>query len=205
MNTESISVLLIDDDASLLEMIKLLAERSREMTLQTAQSVPEALEILSQKSFDVIILDYDMPEINGIEFLKMLRKEGDTTPIILFTGVGGEYVAIEALNNGANFLLKKGEDALNQFRELVTMVKKAMERSAMGRAIGTTQRIIADMINFSSDPSFAIDRDGKVVAWNDSMEQLTNIPASAMMGKGDNIYSEPFFGHAKTDAGEPDL
>src|SRR4030042_7083345 len=141
MNTESISALLIDDDASLLEMIKLLAERSREMTLQTAQSVPEALEILSQKSFDVIILDYDMPEINGIEFLKMLRKEGDSTPIILFTGVGGEYVAIEALNNGANFLLKKGEDALNQFRELVTMVKKAMERSAMGRAIGTTQRI----------------------------------------------------------------
>ena len=42
MNTESISALLIDDDASLLEMIKLLAERSREMTLQTAKSVPEA-------------------------------------------------------------------------------------------------------------------------------------------------------------------
>jgi tetratricopeptide (TPR) repeat protein len=53
------------------------------------------------------------------------------------------------------------------------------------------------MINFSSDPSFAIDRDGKVVAWNDSMEQLTDIPADAMMGKGDNIYSEPFFGTRK--------
>jgi DNA-binding response OmpR family regulator/TolA-binding protein len=197
MTGESISALLIDDDSSLLEMIRLLAERSREMTLQTAQSVKEALEILSQKSFDVIIVDYDMPDINGIEFLKMLRKEGDTTPIIVFTGVGGEYVAIEALNNGANFLLKKGEDALNQFRELVTMVKKAMERSALGAAIGTTQRIIGDMINFSSDPSFAIDRDGKVVAWNDSMEQLTNVAASLMMGKGDNIYSEPFFGTRK--------
>ncbi len=194
MTAESISALLIDDDTSLLEMIKLLAERSREMSLQTTQSVKEALEILSQRSFDVIIVDYDMPEINGIEFLKMLRKEGDTTPIIVFTGVGGEYVAIEALNNGANFLLKKGEDALNEFRDLVTMVKKAMERSALGRALGTTQRIIADMINFSSDPSFAIDRDGKVVAWNDSMEQLTDVQAPTIMGKGDNVYSEPFFG-----------
>jgi hypothetical protein len=77
------------------------------------------------------------------------------------------------------------------------MVKKAMERSAMGRALGTTQRIIVDMINFSSDPCFAIDRDGKVVAWNDSIEQLTDVPKSVIIGKGDNIFSEPFFGTRK--------
>jgi DNA-binding response OmpR family regulator len=197
MKTEPTSVLLIDDDVALLEMIKLMSERSREMTIQTAQSAKEALGTLEQKSFDVIIVDYDMPEISGIEFLKILRKHGDTTPIIVFTGLGGEYAAIEALNNGANFLLKKGEDPRHQFRELVTMVKKAMERSAMGRALGTTQRIIVDMINFSSDPCFAIDRDGKVVAWNDSIEQLTDVPASVIIGKGDNIYSEPFFGTRK--------
>jgi DNA-binding response OmpR family regulator/Tfp pilus assembly protein PilF len=197
MNTEPTSVLLIDDDVSLLEMIKLMSERSREMSLHTAQSAKEALSTLAQKSFDVIIVDYDMPDINGIEFLKILRKHGDTTPIIVFTGRSGEYTAIEALNNGANFLLKKGEDPRHQFRELAEMVKKAMERGSIGRALGTTQRIIADMINFSSDPSFAVDRDGKVVAWNDSMEQMTDIPANAMMGKGDNIYSEPFFGTRK--------
>ncbi|RPI40847.1 MAG: response regulator [Methanoregulaceae archaeon] len=197
MKTEPTSVLLIDDDVALLEMIKLMSERSREMTIQTAQSAKEALGTLEQKSFDVIIVDYDMPEISGIEFLKILRKHGDTTPIIVFTGLGGEYAAIEALNNGANFLLKKGEDPRHQFRELVTMVKKAMERSAMGRALGTTQRIIVDMINFSSDPCFAIDRDGKIVAWNDSIEQLTDVPASVIIGKGDNIYSEPFFGTRK--------
>lgn len=197
MNTQTASVLLIDDDVALLEMIKLMSERSREMTIQTAQSAKEALTTLAQKSFDVIIVDYDMPDISGLEFLKILRKHGDTTPIIVFTGLGGEYAAIEALNNGANFLLKKGEDPRHQFRELVNMVRRAMERSSLGRALGTTQRIIADMINFSSDPSFAVDRDGKVVAWNDSMEQLTDIPASAMMGKGDNIYSEPFFGTRK--------
>ena len=197
MTTEPPPVLLIDDDVALLEMIKLMSERSREMTIHTAQSAKEALATLAQKSFDVIIVDYDMPEISGIEFLKILRKHGDTTPIILFTGIGGEHTAIEALNNGANFFLKKGEDPRHQFRELVVMVKRAMERSSLGRALGTTQKIIADMINFTSDPSFAVDRDGKVVAWNDSMEQLTDVPAHAMMGKGDNIYSEPFFGTRK--------
>jgi PAS domain S-box-containing protein len=55
-------------------------------------------------------------------------------------------------------------------------------------------RIITDMINFSSDPGLAIDRDGRVIAWNDNLEQLTGVPAGAMMGKGDNLYAEPFFG-----------
>jgi DNA-binding response OmpR family regulator len=197
MDQGSASALYIDDDVSLLEIIKLMSKRSREMTLQTAQSAKEALSILTQKAFDVIIVDYDMPEINGIEFLKILRKNGDTTPIIIFTGIGGEYTAIEALNNGANFLLKKGEDPRHQFRELVIMVKKAIERNATGRSLGTTQKIIAEMVNFSSDPCFAIDREGKVVAWNDSLEQLSDIPASAMIGKGDYIYAEPFFGTRK--------
>ena len=73
-----------------------MSERSREMSIQTAQSAKEALGIHQQKTFDVIVVDYDMPDINGIEFLKIFRKNGDFTPVIMFTGVGGEYTAIEA-------------------------------------------------------------------------------------------------------------
>jgi DNA-binding response OmpR family regulator/Flp pilus assembly protein TadD len=189
-----LSVLLIDDEPALLETITIMSERSREMALETAQSAKEGLKILQGKSFDVIIVDYDMPEITGIEFLKIIRSKGDSTPVIIFTAVGREHAAIEALNNGANFFLKKGEDPRMQFRELVTMAKRAVEQKSAGRALGTTQQIISDMINFSSDPGFAIDREGKVVAWNDSMEQLTNVPASFMLGKGDFAYSEPFYG-----------
>ncbi len=138
-----------------------------------------------------------MPEITGIDFLKIIRSKGDSTPIIIFTAVGREHAAIEALNNGANFFLKKGEDPRMQFREMVAMVKRAVEQNSIGRSLGTSERIISEIINFSSDPSFAIDREGKVVAWNDSMEHLTDVPASAMMGKGDYAYAEPFFGTRK--------
>jgi tetratricopeptide (TPR) repeat protein/ActR/RegA family two-component response regulator len=185
---------LIDDEPALLEVLKLFSERSREMSVHTAQSATEALKILPEKTFDAIIVDYDMPDLNGIEFLKILRSEGDTTPVIIFTGVGHEHTAIEAINNGANFFLQKGEDPQMQFRELVTMVKTAVERTYLGRNLGTTKRIILDMINFSSDPSFAIDREGIVVAWNAPMEQLTDVKASDILGKGDYAYSEPFFG-----------
>lgn len=189
-----LSVLLIDDEPALLEVLRLFAERSHEMSVHTTQSAKEALEILPNNTFDAIVVDYDMPEIDGIEFLKILRSEGDTTPVIIFTGVGREHAAIEAINHGANFFLKKGDNPQMQFRELVTMVKTAVERTYLGKNLGTSKRIITDMINFFSDPGFAIDREGKVIAWNTSMEQLTDTAAADIIGKGDHIYAEPFFG-----------
>jgi len=188
-----LSVLLIDDEPALLEVFRLFSERSQEMSIHTTQSAKEALELLPEKTYDAIVVDYDMPEIDGIEFLKILRSEGDTTPVIIFTGVGHERTAIEAINQGANFYLKKGENPEMQFRELVTMVKTAVEKTYLGKNLGTTRRVITDLINFSSDPGFAIDHVGKVVAWNTSMEQLTDTPASDMMEKSDYIYAEPFF------------
>ena len=164
------------------------------MSVHTAQSATEALKILPEKSFDAIIVDYDMPEINGIEFLKILRSKGDTTPVIIFTGVGHERTAIEAINYGANFFLQKDEDPQKQFHELCNMVKTAVESTYIGKKLGTSNKILSDMINFSLDPSFAIDREGKVVAWNASMEQLTDTPASDIMGKSDYLYAVPFFG-----------
>jgi PAS domain S-box-containing protein len=62
------------------------------------------------------------------------------------------------------------------------------------RSSGTAQSILTNTLNFSSDPSFAIDRDGKVIAWNEAMEQLTGIHASSMIKKGSLAYAEPFFG-----------
>jgi tetratricopeptide (TPR) repeat protein/ActR/RegA family two-component response regulator len=189
-----LSVLLIDDEPALLEVLKPFVERSGEMSVHTVQSATEALKILPEKSFDAIIVDYNLPEINGIEFLKILRSKGDTTPVIMFTGVGHERTAIDAINYGANFFLKKEEDPQMMFHELCDMVKAAVESKYIGKKIGTSRKIIADMINFSLDPSFAIDHEGKVVAWNASIEQLTDTPASDIMGKSDYLYTVPFFG-----------
>jgi len=135
-----------------------------------------------------------MPEINGIEFLKILRSKGDTTPVIIFTGVGHERTAIEALNYGANFFLQKDEDPQMLFHELCDMVKTAVESKYIGKKPGTSRKILTDMINFSLDPCFAIDHEGKVVAWNAAIEQLTETPASDILGKNDYLYTLPFFG-----------
>lgn len=192
------SVLLIDDEPDILNVFRLLAERSGDMTLRTAHSAKEGFGLLEKNRFDAIIVDYDIPEINGIQFLKILRSRRDTTPVIFFTGAGREHTAIEALNNGADFYLKKADDPPHQqYKQLALMVKCAVEGNYLGKPVGTSQKVIEEMVHFTSDPSFAIDRDGSVIAWNDSLEQLTDIPATEMMGKKDYWYAEPFFGTRK--------
>jgi len=184
----------IDDERDLLELIKHYLVRFGDMQVETTPSTKEALTKVLKSEYDVIIVDYYMPEITGIEFLKILRAKGDTTPVIIFTGVGRELAAIEALNNGADFFLQKGDDPKNQFRELVHMIRQAKERRSVGKSMGTSQRIISDVMSFTPEPMMAIDREGIVIAWNNAMEELTGITADFMIGKTDKAYSEVFFG-----------
>jgi DNA-binding response OmpR family regulator/Flp pilus assembly protein TadD len=189
------SVLIIDDQQDLLDITRLFLERFAEMSVETARSAKEALAKLKDRNFDALVVDLDLPDISGIEFLKIIRAKGDTTSIIIFTGVGGENAAIEALNNGADFFLKKGDDPHAQFRTMVHMINQAVERRSMGRAIGTSERLLSETISFFSEPAYALDREGKVIAWNRAMAELSGIEPKNMLGKGDGKYSIPFFGH----------
>ena len=62
-----------------------------------------------------------------------------------------------------------------------------------------------EIINFLPDATFVIDIEGRVIAWNRAMEELTGVSAESMMGKGDYEYALPFYGEKKTDAGKFDL
>jgi DNA-binding response OmpR family regulator len=187
------SVLLVDDEELLLDVTKTFLERFGNMHVQTATSGKEALGMLVNNSFDALVIDYYLPEINGIELLKILRTKGDTTPIIMFTGVGRENAAIEALNNGADFFLKKGESPSSEFRELVHMINRAIDRRLVGRSLGIAQKILSDTIGFFPEAAYAIDRDGVVIAWNKEMTTLTGIDQKDIIGKGDGSHSVPFF------------
>jgi PAS domain S-box-containing protein len=189
------SVLVVDDEKFLLDATRSFLERFGNMEVQTALSTKEALGILANHSFDALVVDYYLPEITGIQLLKILRAKGDTTPVIIFTGVGRENAAIEALNNGADFFLKKGESPSSEFRELVHMINRAVERRFVGRSLGISEKVLSETIDFFPDAAFAIDREGKVLAWNPAMGDLTGVDPKDIIGKGDSIYSAPLLGY----------
>ena len=117
-----ITILLVDDQKVLLDITRLFLERGGDIVVDTALSAQEALIMLSTKKYDAIVSDYEMPEMDGIEFLRTIKKDGVEKPFIIFTGRSREDIVIEALNSGADFYLQKGSDPKVQFAELKNMV-----------------------------------------------------------------------------------
>ena len=188
------SVLIVDDEKIVLDATRSFLERFGGMKVQAVISAKEALGVLASETFDALVVDYYLPEITGIELLKIIRAKGDTTPVIIFTGVGRENAAIEALNNGADFFLKKGDNPSSEFRELTHMINRAVERRHVGKSLGISEKVLAGTVSFFPEAAFAIDREGKVLAWNQGMADLTGIGEAEIIGKGDGAYSLPFFG-----------
>ncbi|HWQ67818.1 MAG TPA: PAS domain S-box protein [Methanospirillum sp.] len=195
--TEKIHVLYVDDEQDLLTIGRLFLERLGKFTVTVASGAAEAIVLLKEQSFDVIVSDYQMPKMDGIAFLKHLKSEKDTTPFILFTGRGREEVVIEALNNGAEFYLQKGGEPRAQFTELAHKIHSATSRQRTEKLAKETEKRLFDIINFLPDATFAIDNEGRVIAWNIAIEEMTGIPARDMLGKGDHEYSIPFYGERR--------
>jgi PAS domain S-box-containing protein len=123
-----LTILYVDDDPDLLELGSLYLEQIGQFSVDRTPHVPDALSRLSAKHYDAIISDFEMPGMNGIDFLKAVRADYGNIPFILFTGRGREEVAIEALNNGADFYLQKGGDPAPAFTELSHKIQSAVQR-----------------------------------------------------------------------------
>jgi PAS domain S-box-containing protein len=188
------SLLYVDDEPGLLEIGQLFLENTGEFTVRTVSSGKEALDLLGHTDFDAIISDYQMPEMDGIELLKTVRKTFGNIPFILFTGRGREEIVIEAIDNGVDSYLQKGGDPRAQFAELAHRVHEAIGRRKAETALSDSERRLSDIINFLPDATFAIDTEGSVIAWNRAIEEMTGIPARDMLGKGDYEYAIPFYG-----------
>ncbi|MDD4138411.1 MAG: PAS domain S-box protein, partial [Methanoregula sp.] len=189
-----ISVLYVDDEPGLLEIGKLFLERKGQFIVDTITSATAAFTLLDTKTYDAIISDYQMPEMDGIKFLKTIRASGNTIPFILFTGRGREEVVIQALNEGADFYLQKGGEPVSQFTELAHQIRQAIQKRRAEASIRDLERRESDIINFQPDATVAIDRAGHIIAWNRAMEEVTGVSTAEMLGKGDYEYSVPFYG-----------
>lgn len=70
-------------------------------------------------------------------------------------------------------------------------------RKLTEKALMESQRRMTEIFNFLPDATFAIDRSGRVIAWNKAIEEMTGIAASDMLGRGGRAYSVPFYGCSK--------
>jgi len=176
-------VLLVDDEESFLELTKFFLLRQPGIEVETATSAKEAMAKMSSADFDAVVSDYQMPEMNGVEFLKILRLEGMNIPFILLTGKGGEGVAIEALNNGADFYLQKGRDPLAQQTELLHTISRLVEYRQSEEALRESEERYRMLAESSPEFIYIVGSDGKVRYVNSFAASQLGLPSEEIIGK----------------------
>jgi PAS domain S-box-containing protein len=160
-----ISLLYVDDEPDLLDLCKLFLEREGEFSVAIVTSAREGLQILAEGMIDAIVSDYQMPGMDGIEFLKQVRKDFKDIPFILFTGKGREEVVIEAIENGADFYLQKGGDPRAQFSELSHKIRQAFRRKKAEEEL----RMMKATVSNAAEGILWINEHGGIAFFNDTI------------------------------------
>lgn len=121
-------ILVIDDEAALRSTLaRILGGAGFEVT--TAGSGQEGLAFIAEQPFDLVYLDIRMPDMSGLEVLKLIHKNHPETPIILFTAQPDLNSAIQAMRDGAmDYLLKPLQPKTMIERTRVILTQKAKER-----------------------------------------------------------------------------
>jgi two-component system nitrate/nitrite response regulator NarL len=133
---EPVSIVIAEDNESLRKYIHALAKHCGKFRVAAeACDGAEAVEVTLNAEPDVVLMDVEMPEMDGIEAVRRLRQHGCNTPVLMFTSVNDHRKVAEALAAGADGYLVKG--APN------SEVVKAIEHVAKERELWVDKRLSA--------------------------------------------------------------
>jgi len=130
----ALSILLLEDDPSSIRLFdRKIQSAPVEMVAKDVRNKEAFLRELESPHFDCIVLDYTLPDITGIEALRLVKELAPGTPTIIYTGSVGEEKAVECMKEGASeFLLKT--NSIRLVPAIISVVNQKRDREARERA-----------------------------------------------------------------------
>jgi len=124
------SILIIDDDKSMLELTEfhLQAHGYKATSVETGE---QALKLVANAPFDVVLTDLQLPDLDGIEVVKRVKEISPDTEIVMISGHGSVSAAVDATKAGAFYFVEKPVE----FEELMVLIEKAVERRQQAEEI----------------------------------------------------------------------
>ncbi|WP_456385082.1 sigma-54-dependent transcriptional regulator [Desulfolithobacter sp.] len=140
------NILIVDDQPDLLQGLKrMLGREFPELSILTRVDTGEALELVASKSIDLVLLDIQMPEMNGFEMLEKLQRADRCITVIMMTGYGSIETAVEAIKAGAYDFITKPFDKAGLFRT----VRKGLEHNLLVRENANLRRRVRETAPFA--------------------------------------------------------
>ena len=191
MQSPQRSILLIEDSPDDIAILRRYLGRSNERryTTRQASTGKQALACCQDERFDCILLDYNLPDMQGLTLLDTLRKEDQQpfVPVVMLTGGGDETVAVQAMKRGAqDYILK--DHLTPEF--LYHTIENAIETMAMQRQMAEQRQELArqhhayqTLAEHAPDVIERIDAQFRHLYANSVITKITDVPVEAILGK----------------------
>lgn len=168
----SYRVLLIEDDYDQAEMVFEFLQLEGPFEVEVAGDLEALWAQLATREYDLLLLDYKLPDGNGLEVLSELPRRGYDLPVIMVTGQGDERVAARAIQCGAWDYLVKGNDHL---LSLPAMIRRTVRNHKMQQEVQRSleqARYQALLLNNVRDAVVVWDVQGRITYWNLAAQAL---------------------------------
>jgi len=156
-NSSLLRILVVDDEDSYRMGLEMALKLSHRYLPKSCNSGASAMDVLKTETFDVIILDYNMPEMSGLDLLHWMQKEKINTPVIMLTAAGSETIAVEAMRLGVYDYFRKDQIDINRLPIAVMSVherylyrKDLHRREEEEKATKGTQRDLESLKMFEN-------------------------------------------------------
>jgi len=118
-----IPLLLVDDDPDMLHLMRLTFMDSGHYDVIACSGAQDALEILKQRTVEVIISDFKMPVMSGGDFVRVAREMGYSGLFIIYSGRGKDQLIKKAYRDGADFYISRSGDFNKEFAALKKIIR----------------------------------------------------------------------------------
>jgi signal transduction histidine kinase len=178
-------VLLVEDDEGLVRLI------TRRLTRQgyqvdASRDAGAAIQSASEAVYDLLVLDYQLPDMNGQDLIRELGSQGIKTDFVVITGHGDERIAVEIMKQGARDYLVKDGSLLDRLPSAVGQVFRQIEIERRLRAIEhqlkLSERNAQALLDATSDGAMLLDPRGFVLATNAILADRLERPIAELIG-----------------------
>ena len=139
---QHVSILAIEDKDDDFAKVRQILRDHHQLALTRVKSIREAFNRLDKDRFDLIFLDYLLPDGTGLEFLEAINNKGLEIPVVVITGQGDELIASRIIQAGAYDYLPKAKVS---GKALLRIISNALEKAGLKREMRMAQEKLAEM------------------------------------------------------------
>ncbi len=174
-------VLLVEDNVDHARLMEIMLKKHQpSIEVLFARSGMECFSVLEKARVDLIVLDYELPMMSGLEILEQIKERRVQAPVIVVTGKGDEVIAVQAMKSGAADYLVKDKGYMYVLPRLVL---QTLEKYALQKRLFESERKYQTVFDSIQDFISVQDNELTITLANDVASKMSRVPLDKLCGK----------------------